>query len=263
MTLQFQYSRLVFAEEFDEPVLNRDRWTPYYSPHWSSDCESTLARYQANPERSSLTLFIAPEQPPWCPEFDGEIRVSGLQTGQLNGPLGSHKGQHRFKSSLRVRQEQKTLRLYTPQYARVEMRARAKLGPYSLASLYLIGFEEIPEQSGEITLIEMFGRNANAQGVALGCGVKTMNDPHLPQDFSEPRYPIQLEDWHIYGMEWRPDGIDFYLDDQIIKSTPHSPHYPLQLMLTFYDLQNGETTSASPEQPATWFEIDYVRGYER
>ena len=51
------------------------------------------------------------------------MRVSPLQTGAFAGPLGSEAGQHRFDPAARVREEQEDVRLYTPQYGRIELRA--------------------------------------------------------------------------------------------------------------------------------------------
>jgi hypothetical protein len=62
---------------------------------------------------------------PWCPEFDGEVRVSSLQTGVFSGPRGSAIGQHRFSPDAVVREEQEERRLYTPLYGIVETRLRA------------------------------------------------------------------------------------------------------------------------------------------
>ncbi|MEO0734862.1 MAG: hypothetical protein AAFZ52_18640, partial [Bacteroidota bacterium] len=65
------------------------------------------------------------DQRPWCPEFNGDVKVSSLQTGVFSGPLHSPLGQHQISPSCQVRQEQKTERVYTPQYGYFEIRARA------------------------------------------------------------------------------------------------------------------------------------------
>jgi hypothetical protein len=92
--------KLLFADDFDEPFLNLENWFPYYLPHWSSQ-ERTRARYQI--QDSYLRLSVDNDQQPWCPEFDGDVKVSNLQTGHWSGPAGSPQGQHRFRSGLVVR----------------------------------------------------------------------------------------------------------------------------------------------------------------
>jgi hypothetical protein len=99
--------------DFDAPTLDRSRWLPHYLPQWSSR-SAFEARYELT--GSSLRLRIDEDQEPWCPEVDGAIRVSSLQTGCRSRPVGSRDGQHRFDPRLRVREVQPEARLYTPTY---------------------------------------------------------------------------------------------------------------------------------------------------
>ena len=69
-------------ERFGEGVLDEKVWWPHYLPHWSSR-ERTAARYRIAPD--ALELFIDADTPPWSPEFDGDNRVSHVQTGQFAG----------------------------------------------------------------------------------------------------------------------------------------------------------------------------------
>src|SRR3954447_2422614 len=101
---------LEFEETFDGASLRLDRWFPYYLPQWSSR-EQSAARYEL--VDGSLHLQIAADQPPWCPELDGDVRVSSLQTGVFAGPVGSTIGQHRFSPRAVVREAQPATRLYT------------------------------------------------------------------------------------------------------------------------------------------------------
>jgi hypothetical protein len=247
---------LEFEDDFDGADLDSDKWLPHYLPHWSSR-EAACARYTI--ADSVLTLRVGSEQTPWCPEFDGKVRVSSLQTGQFSGPLGSGIGQHRFKPGLVVREEQPELRLYTPIYGYIELRARAELGRSHLAALWMIGFEDRPDDSGEITVMEIFGRNVRPEGTRLGHGIKRVNDPHLEQAFFEPLLPFDPADWHVYGADWRADGVDFYLDGQHLGHVAQSPAYPMQLMLNVYELPD----LASEPEPPPVFAVDYVHGYRR
>ena len=125
---------LAFEDTFDGGALAPARWLPYYLPQWSSR-EAAAARYQLGD--GVLRLLIEADQPPWCPEFDGQTRVSSLQTGVFAGPVGSTIGQSRFQPGLIVRQAQPAARLYTPQYGLFEMRAwhHRRIGiPSSLTS---------------------------------------------------------------------------------------------------------------------------------
>ena len=246
--------RLVFDEDFDQPELNLRRWSPYYLPHWSA-AEPEQARYIIEEDR--LVLRVDGSQPPWCPEYDGQVRVSALQTGQFSGPAGSSEGQHRFRDGLVVRRQLPAQRLFTSTYADIVIRARAHLGPTDLASLYLIGFEQQARDSGEITVFEIFGRNVDKDSVVVGRGIKAIRDPRLRDEFFESAFPIRIDQWHEYAISWRPDGVRCFLDGQEIGRSLQSPNYPMQLMLTCYRLEPADEGAAPP-----LLEVDYVRGYE-
>jgi hypothetical protein len=94
---------LEFEDRFDGDALDTGRWVPHYLPQWSTP-ELTAARYSLGD--GCLRLRIEEDQPPWCPELDGEVRVSSLQTGVFAGPVGSAAGQHRFNPGAVVRSEQ-------------------------------------------------------------------------------------------------------------------------------------------------------------
>jgi Glycosyl hydrolases family 16 len=249
--------RLVFDDDFDAPFLDETKWLPFYLPHWSKQ-ERTRPSYEIRD--SVLKLYIAEDQQPWCAEIDGNVRVSNLQTGHFSGPLGTKKGQHRFRKDLLVTDEVPASRLFVPKFCRLEMRARAKLGPSNLAALWLIGFEQSPEQAGEITVMEVFGKNVSSTGAVVGRGIKKVNDPELRQEFYETNLPIDLSEWHTYAIDWDKGGVRFYLDSELISQTGQTPDYAMQLMLNFYDLDGAISDHGAADG---WFEIDYIRAYER
>lgn len=246
--------QLVFNDEFDADDLDTAKWVPVYLSQWSSS-ERSAPRFRISD--GALTLYIANDQPPWCPEFDGENKCSCLQTGLFSGSLGSEFGQHRFKPGLIVREQQKTIQTYVPTYGYFELRAKAKIGPGHLVALWMIGFEDQPDRSGEITIMEIFGDETSESGVAVGHGIKPVNDPKLRPEFHKPVISLDLAEYHIFGAEWTPRGVEFFLDGERIGWTSQSPDYPMQLMLTIYDLSGAN-------QPFIFepsFTIDYFRGF--
>jgi hypothetical protein len=116
-------------------------------------------------------VLITEDQQPWCPEYDGEVRVSSLQTGLFAGPTGSSVGQHRFNPAAVVREAQRNVRLYTPQYGRIELRAKALDDPQAMVSFWLIGYEDEPVRSAEICFCEIFGRDVGPDRASIGMGV--------------------------------------------------------------------------------------------
>jgi len=72
------------------------------------------------------------------------------------------------------------------------------------------------------------------------------------------------KDFHIYALEWQPDVIRWFIDDQLIHSTndgiPHTPHY---LIL---NTAVGGAWPGNPDKSTTfpqYHDIDYVRVYEQ
>jgi hypothetical protein len=254
--------RLDFYDEFDGTDLDTAKWLPFHLPQWSSRA-SSAPNYQVRD--STLMLQITEEQQPWCPEFDGHNRCSSLQTGVFAGPLGSAVGQHRFSQACVVREEQEPARTYTPHYGYFEIRAKGVANPLNHVALWMIGYEDAPEKSGEIAIMEIMGKGVTAQGSFVGYGVHPWGDPTLVDEFFEDPLPIDATRYHIYAAEWTPTQIDFYVDNQKIRTIDQSPNYPMQFMLGIYERpQQGDgavTRDPSQLYPKT-FTIDYFRAYQ-
>jgi hypothetical protein len=248
---------LEFEDTFDGGELEPSRWLPYYLPHWSSR-DRSAARYEIR--NGVLELRIDAEQEPWCPEFDGEVRVSSLQTGAFSGSVGSDLGQHRFNPAAVVREAQPAVRLYTPQYGRIELCARASDDPQAMVALWMIGYEDEPQRSAEICVCEIFGRDVGAESVAIGVGVHPFGDPSIADDFSRETIPIDARELHEYAAEWTPQAVTFLIDGEPVKVVDQSPAYPMQLMLGIYELPGPDTERLPSSYPKT-FVVDRVRGY--
>lgn len=247
--------RLEFEDTFAGPGLDRSRWLPWYLPHWSSR-ERAAARYEVGGGR--LRLRIDADQEPWCPEWDGDVRVSSLQTGQFSGPLGSRVGQHGvFHPDAVVREEQENTRLYTAHYGRVELRARATDDPDAMVALWLIGYEDEPERSGEICVCEIFGRDVTPDEAVVGVGVHPFGDPALEDDFRRVTLPIDAREPHDYAAEWTPEAVAFLVDGTEVARVAQSPAYPLQLMLSLYAFPPSAPGGRHPKE----FVVEHVRGY--
>jgi ribosomal protein S18 acetylase RimI-like enzyme len=233
---------LEVEDRFDGDELDRSLWLPHYLPHWSSRAASA-ARYRLGD--GVLRLVVEEDQPPWCPEFDGGVRVSSLQTGEFCGPLGSPVGQLRFNPAAVVREEQDAVRLHTPQYGFFEVRARMDLDPSAMAALWMIGFEDAPERSGEICVFEIFGRDVTDGAARVGMGVHPWGDPALTDDFAQVPLPIDVREFHTYAAEWTPERVSFLVDDEVVRVVAQSPAYPMQFLLDVYAFP-GDDGAAPP-----------------
>lgn len=248
---------LEFHDEFDSNMLDVTKWLPLYLPQWSSR-EASRPQYTFEP--SNLVLQITENQRPWCPEFNGDVIVSSIQTGLYAGAVGSPFGQHRFNKNLIVREAQENSQLYTPQYGYFEIRAKASAITHrNVVALWMIGYEDTPEKSGEIAIFEIFGQHITPTSAQVNYGVHPWGDDSLTEEFYYDTFPIDPSYYHIYAVEWTPTHIDVYLDNQKVRTIHQSAHYPMQFMLNIYELPiEPHTPQLFPKKLV----VDYVRGYQ-
>ena len=229
-----------------------------YLPHWSSRAASA-ARYAVG--GGTLRLLIGPDQKPWSPEFAGPLRVSSLQTGVFAGPVGSAIGQHRFREGIVVREAQRNVALYTPQYGLFELQARALCDRVNMVALWMIGYEDEPSRSAEICICEIFGRDVGPLQSRVGMGVHPFGDPAITDEFAAETVGIDARGSHTYAAEWTPDDVAFYVDERLIKVVRQSPAYPMQFMLNIYEFADDPGWPSAADCYPKIFVVERFRGY--
>ena len=251
---------LEFCDNFQGAELDTSKWLPYYLPQWRSR-EHSRAHYSLH--NNHLHLHIEETQNPWSPEYDGDLRVSSLQTGCFSGPIGSSTGQHHFRDGLVVKEAPPTTKLYTPQYGYFEVRLKAVALPGYMCTLWMIGFEETPEQSSGIDVCEIRGEHISSESSVIGYGVRENKDPAITEEYFEDEVSIDASSFHSYAADWTPDHIDFYIDNQKTRTIQQSADYPMQFMLGIYELPDSLTPEAKAAPFPKTMVVDYVRGYRR
>ena len=246
-----------FWDDFDDPELDETVWFPYYLPAWSS---RAVTRASCRISESQLRLFIPLDGGLWCPDEHPEpIRVSGIQSGSYSGPVGTTAGQQRFRDDLRVREQQPRLEGWLPSGGTVSIRCRMQLSPRSMAAMWLSGFEEHPDDSGEICVVEVFGRNVERDRSAeVGVGVKKLHDPRLVDDFVTPRLDIDVSKFHTYRVAWKSERAHFFVNEVQVHSCTAPPTYAMQAMLAVFDFPGWSTGDDDHLEPS--FDIDWVAG---
>jgi Glycosyl hydrolases family 16 len=249
---------LEVEDTFAGPDLDRRLWIPFYLSHWSSRAASA-ARYTVGD--GGLILRIDADQDAWCPEFDGDTRVSSLQTGSFAGPVGSGVGQSRFREGLVVRESQPDLALFTPQYGLFELQARAIDDPTAMVALWMIGHEDEPAQSAEICICEIFGRDVGPERSRIGMGLHPFGDPSITDEFAAEEVPIDAREPHRYAAQWTPDFVAFYVDDRLVKVARQSPSYPMQFMLNIYEFREPAESGIRDDRYPKTFVVERFSGY--
>jgi hypothetical protein len=228
-------------------TLDPRRWTTAYLPAWSST-DAARATWDLVPD--GLRLRVPDEHPLWCPDRhpDPLLKVSGVQSGTWSGPVGGTRGQQPFRDDLTVTEQQAEQRGLVWRYGRVEVTCRAVVGPSSMFSAWMIGFEDEPERCGELCLVEVFGDTFAADGtLALGTGVHAFRDPSLVEEFSADRMRLDVAEPHTYAVTWTPDGTVFEVDGRTVRRSAQSPRYPMQLELAVFDFPGRGPRPQVPE----------------
>jgi hypothetical protein len=190
------------------------------------------------------------------------MRVSGIQSGNFSGPVGSTIGQQPYRDGLTVREQQEAFWGWTPQQNYVEVRARGVVTQRSMVAFWLVGLEDQPQRSAEICIAEMFGDAVvPGESAAVGMGLHAFRDPSITEDFQALPVPMDVAGFHTYAVDWTADGADFLVDGVQIRSCPRPPVYPMQLMIAVFDFPPQSNGTGDEQVPALI--VDYVRGYAR
>jgi hypothetical protein len=246
-----------FADEFDGPDLDRSVWLPHYLPAWSSRA-GTAACYEVRD--GCLHLSVPPDEGLWLPgEHEPPLRVSGVQTGNFSGPVGSTVGQQPWRPGAVVREEQEAFWGWTPDHGRLEMRARAELTARSMAAWWMVGLEDVPERCAEVCMFEVFGDAVEpGTSAAVGMGLHAFRDPDTPEDFTAVRLPIDVAAFHTYAVDWTADRAEFWVDGAVVRSCPRPPAYPMQMMVAVFDFPDRSTGADGDAVPR--LVVDHLRG---
>lgn len=124
----------------------------------------------------------------------------------------------------------------------------------------MIGFEDEPQKSAEICIMEINGENLANKTLVNGYGIHPLDDPKLDDEFYKDQFQINAEEFHIYAVDWQPNKVDFYIDNKFVRSINESPDYPMQLMLNIYEIPVDGVSNQDGKHPKE-LEIDNTRGY--
>ena len=129
-----------------------------------------------------------------------------------------------------------------------------------MIALWMIGFEDEPERSGEICVCEIFGRDMTTTA-RIRMGIHPWADPRLRDDFEAVSLDIDASRAHWYAAEWRPGRTTFYVDEQQVKVVPMTPAYPMQVMLTLYEFADGPGPASPSDAYPKVAAVERFRGW--
>lgn len=244
---------LDYADEFNGDSLDKSKWTDYYLPHWSKNPENAKANYRF--ENGCLVEYITKDQQAWSPEHDGTVKSSAIMSFDKSWI-------HNFSGTM-DNQDRNTWYGYKTKYGYFEIRAKlANCGGGGHQAWWMVGMQQDTndwfnsKQTGEIDILETFFSTPNAwRTAAYG-----WNDPNfqtswwINQDAVPQGNPT--EEFHIYAMDWTPNSLKFYYDNQLVRVIYGSPDYEMGTILNIYtDAGSGEHNDIWPKE---WY-VDYYR----
>ena len=54
-------------------------------------------------------------------------------------------------------------------------------------------------------------------------GVLPWNDPGLTDERYHDWLPIDASEYHVYGIDWTPEHVDFFIDEEHVRRVGQSP----------------------------------------
>ena len=159
-------------------------------------------------------------------------------------------------------------------HVRIEVRAKLPQGHGVWPAIWLLGANESKigwPRCGEIDVMEYVGFDTNT----IHANIHTANYNHTRGTGKGSNLRIQSpsDDFHVYGVDWHADRMDFFVDDKKYFTYAKEPDagadvwpfdQPFYLILNLaiggtWGGQKGIDDSIFPQR----YEIDYVRVYQR
>lgn len=250
--------QLIFNEEFSDPILDKSKFNDEnYLIHWTTP-DNARAKYTL--ADGNISLNIPKEPAPWWHGTDKQ-KLSSIQTGMRDG-------MHRFDKNLcTITDHHPAINNFITQYGYFELRAKVPSAGGIHSAWWMIGAENFRNQQAEIDIFEILGPEVGPKWSKVRAGVHPWGDPEIRRETLYYHVKADLEsDFHTYGFLWEPEGMKFYFDGKLVRTSKQSPNYKMLTLLGIYEGWNGITWSKNPDPNDTnypkQFTIDYFRAYQ-
>ncbi len=277
ITLPAKQYQLYFQEEFEEAQLDTNIWrTSYGNPQpWDrtlprKNCRTELQCYHPNNiEVSGGTLKLIAKKESYF--YEGIYEEAHPCAKKKIGDLFQLPFNY---TSGAVETRADTIAF---QYGRFEVRCKLPKGAGFWPAFWLWGGGGATGRAGEIDIVEIFDTSQPIFTTSVHNGSKKAR-MDFPIDWN-------IEDWHVYALEWDALALRYYVDDRLLRTFPRfkdpsilkqqsirkgrhkrNPAFPweqwmvLRLNLAL-NSESGQNLNATTPFPAT-MEVDYVRVYQ-
>ena len=252
--------KLVWNDEFEGTELDRTKWD--FRLHMMQQRHSTWIEDEGislNGDSSVLFHLV---------KKNGEFYSSQLQTGANFMDRPSEKPYTgKFRWPIGALAQPKFLK----KYGYFECRCKFQKQPGWWSAFWLqspiIGASRDPGQSGiEVDIMENFKRNGEySHNMYWGGYGENKASGH-----SGPKFiaPDKINDWHIFAVDWSPDGYVFYVDGQETWRFNEAVSHTEQFILLTTECQSYRYDGKASDELKSavlpdCFEVDFVRVYDQ
>ncbi|EMU55810.1 glycoside hydrolase family 16 protein [Clostridium butyricum] len=243
--------KLVWSDEFDESEINKDNWT-----------------YDIGKGNNGSNNGWGNNELQYYTDRSDNSRI---EDGNL--VIEAHKENYNGSDYTSARLKSKELKEFT--YGRIEARIKLPLDQGLWPAFWMLGSSFTGDDKwpycGEIDIME----HVNKEPVVSGA---LHWDNNGPQTFGQSVTVDNLDDYHVYALEWTKNYIKWYVDDQLFCAADISDiiipnlerniknndafHQPFFILLNMAVGGNWpKDPDDSTDFPAKMY-VDYVRVYE-
>lgn len=240
---------LVFSDEFDRPDGSRPD-----SAYWSCPKRgwSTWDRWISDSER---VAFIR----------DGKLVCRAIRNTETPAD-----------TALMLTGAVETKGKYSFQYGKIEVRAKTNLHEGNFPAIWLMPEPPAPRHpdGGEIDIYESYGTHRDACQTVHSHWTLSLKQNDNPKNTFSKHY-FDINEWHIYGLEWTPTRLVFLIDGDVTGVYPKSMDEealskgqwpfdrPFYIILN-QSLRRFGTFGGSPDPDYVYeTQFDWVRVYQR
>lgn len=240
--------QLVFADDFTGSELDTDKWV---TCHWWNDGGCTIADSGELEWYRPDNVFLRDGNLVLRARKENVSAPDGREFAYTSGMVST--GADTYRSG--------DLK-FTAKHVYVEMRARIPAGKGLWPALWLLpaDYQSLPE----IDAMEILGDKPDELHMNFHYLDEEGNRNSESHTWTSPE---PLTDWHVYGLDWQPRGITWYLDgDKRTYYAAEKKYVPDEPMYLIANLAVGGDWPGAPDADTPFpsdFEIDFIRVWVR
>jgi beta-glucanase (GH16 family) len=239
---------LVFNDEFDGPVLDRDRWTTCY--WWDKNGCTNLSSNELqwympdniSIENGALVLTARPES---------VVGFEGRRFAYTSGLITTGRYYAEDPSAVRFEATEGFF----------EIRAKLPSGQGLWPAFWML--PSSLESRPEIDIMEILGHAPGILELHYHYGRSDRNERSVGREVETTDLS---QDWHVFGLDWTSERLVWYLDGEEVWRYAEPRHIPDEPMYLILNLAVGGNWPGNPDETTVFpaqMKVDYVRAWSR